>query len=82
MALQQELEKLGIRSQTTEDTITIEGGKPKAASIRTYEDHRMAMSFAMLATRLKGLQIQEPQVVEKSFPSFWKVLEQLGVKRS
>lgn len=79
LALQQELQKLGITSQTTEDSISIEGGQPRSASIRTYEDHRMAMSFAMLAARLKGIQIQEPQVVEKSFPNFWEVLKQLGV---
>ncbi|MFM2268251.1 MAG: hypothetical protein RL757_1692 [Bacteroidota bacterium] len=43
----------------------------------TYEDHRMAMSFAPLAM-LGNIQIQEPNVVEKSYPNFWKDLKKLG----
>lgn len=46
--------------------------------IATYDDHRMAMAFAPLSI-LKDIQIQEPAVVEKSYPSFWKDWEQIGI---
>lgn len=40
----------------------------------------MAMSFAVLAFRFSGIQIEEPEVVNKSFPDFWEKLEELGVQ--
>ena len=45
--------------------------------IETYEDHRMAMSFALLGLKME-VDILEPDVVGKSFPDYWKILEQLG----
>ncbi|MCF0196272.1 MAG: 3-phosphoshikimate 1-carboxyvinyltransferase, partial [Bacteroidaceae bacterium] len=42
--------------------------------IDTYEDHRMAMAFAPAALRVKGLSIRNPQVVSKSYPTFWESL--------
>ena len=45
--------------------------------IETYEDHRMAMSFALLGLKME-IDILEPDVVGKSFPDYWKILEQLG----
>lgn len=45
--------------------------------IATYDDHRMAMAFAPLST-LREIQIQEPSVVAKSYPSFWQDWEQIG----
>jgi 3-phosphoshikimate 1-carboxyvinyltransferase len=50
--------------------------------IATYGDHRMAMSFALLAPQLPGLPIAQPEVVEKSYPAFWAHLEQLGFQLS
>lgn len=47
----------------------------------TYEDHRMAMAFAPLAL-LKPISIADPEVVEKSYPDFWKDLQQLGFELS
>ena len=49
-------------------------------SIDTYEDHRMAMSFAPGAIVLKSIKINEPQVVSKSYPLFWNDLKQAGFK--
>lgn len=43
----------------------------------TYEDHRMAMAFAPLAI-FGNIQIEEPAVVEKSYPDFWEDLKKLG----
>ncbi len=45
-------------------------------SIATYEDHRMAMAFAPLALVFDTIQIEEPQVVEKSYPAYWEHLRQ------
>ncbi len=84
-AVHQELKKLGIESSYDDDSITIQGKGPFATelpeiSISTYEDHRMAMSFAPLAVRSQGLLIEEPEVVNKSFPEFWDFLSQAGVQ--
>lgn len=79
-ALHTELAKLGIQSEAGPDYLVIHGGAPHAASIATYDDHRMAMSFAMLGARLPGISIQEPLVVEKSFPTFWQLLSEAGLR--
>lgn len=80
-ALQTELAKLGVRSDAGVDYLVVHGSSPTCSeSIATYDDHRMAMSFAMLGARLPRIEIQHPEVVNKSFPSFWKALEQVGIK--
>ncbi|NLF24182.1 MAG: 3-phosphoshikimate 1-carboxyvinyltransferase [Deltaproteobacteria bacterium] len=79
VALQQELARVGITSRVTESEIYVQGGDPHAASIKTYDDHRMAMSFAMLGSKLDGLAIESPAVVTKSFPDFWEQLSRLGI---
>lgn len=80
LALQNELAKMAIKSQVGSDFIVIEGGKPKSAIIDTYNDHRMAMAFAVAASKINSLKIKNPEVVAKSFPDFWKNFEQLGIK--
>lgn len=80
LALQSELLKMGIKTESTHDSLTIYGGEPKPAAIDTYNDHRMAMSFAVAGTVLEGLVIKNPGVVTKTFPEFWKKLESLGVE--
>lgn len=79
-ALQQELKKMGIKTSVTKNTLTIYGGSPRAAQINTYGDHRMAMAFAIAATKLPGMEIANPDVVSKTFPDFWKKLNSIGVK--
>lgn len=71
-ALKNELKKMGIQTEDTEDVLIIHGGSPVAAEIETYNDHRMAMSFA-----IAGMKIRHPEVVSKTFPAFWEVLESL-----
>jgi 3-phosphoshikimate 1-carboxyvinyltransferase len=78
-ALQQELSKMNIQTSSTPDTLIIEGGQPKPAVIATYNDHRMAMAFAVAGTKLSGMVIQEPDVVSKTFPGFWDNLKAIGV---
>ena len=79
-ALETELAKVGIASETTADSITVHGAAPTAARISTYDDHRMAMAFAMLGAHVDGLQIEHPLVVDKSFPDFWDKLAELGIR--
>lgn len=73
VALQNELEKIGCRTEITENSIkSLEFFEPtNDISIATYSDHRMAMSFAPFAL-VKELDIQNEEVVEKSYPDFWK----------
>ena len=74
-AVECELAKMGIRTSSTRDTLTIYGGTPRAAAIDTYGDHRMAMAFAVAGAKLPGMAINHPEVVSKTFPEFWQVLE-------
>ena len=76
-ALKNELAKMGIKTEDTHDTLTIYGGEPHAAIIDTYGDHRMAMAFAVAGTHLPGMQIRHPEVANKTFPTFWKILRSL-----
>src|SRR3989344_8408555 len=71
---------MGIRAESTPDSLTIYGGTPKGAHIDTYGDHRMAMAFAVAGTVLPGMEINEPDVVSKTYPHFWDALASIGVK--
>lgn len=78
IAVRQELAKMGIQTEDTQDTLIIHGGDPYPAAIDTYGDHRMAMAFAVAGTKLPGMEIRNPEVVSKTFPTFWDVLDCLG----
>jgi 3-phosphoshikimate 1-carboxyvinyltransferase len=45
--------------------------------VATYDDHRMAMSFALLGLRVPGIEIEEPGCVAKTFPGYWATLDRL-----
>ncbi|MBI2430552.1 MAG: 3-phosphoshikimate 1-carboxyvinyltransferase [Candidatus Levybacteria bacterium] len=80
-ATAKELRKMGITVKATNDKLIIEGGKPKGATIQTYNDHRMAMSFAIAGLGAKGQTIiQNAKAVNKSYPNFWKDLKSIGAK--
>jgi 3-phosphoshikimate 1-carboxyvinyltransferase len=72
-----ELVRIGIRVEEGDDWLKIEGGKPHGAEIETYNDHRLAMSFAIAGLAVPGVKIKGEQCVDKSFPSFWQVLQKL-----
>jgi len=75
LALYNELQKLGTETEITDATIkSISFKDPEEnISIKTYQDHRMAMSFAPFCL-IKDLNIEDENVVEKSYPMFWKDL--------
>lgn len=73
------LERMGIRASTDGSDLEVWGGEPHGALIKTCDDHRMAMSFAMAGLITPGIVIDEETCVGKSFPDFWKVLKSMGV---
>ena len=81
-ALAAELAKIGAAVNELPDGLEIAPPKtPVAATIDTYDDHRMVMSFAVAGLRLPGLKIRNPGCVSKSFPEFFVLLKRLGVNR-
>lgn len=74
-ATQNELKKMVIKTEIGDDFIKIYGGQPNPAKIKTYHDHRMAMAFAVASVKIDGLEIENPEVVSKSFPNFWEKLK-------
>ena len=82
-ALKIELEKMGAEVETTDRSLTLVKGisQPhQTAHIQTYDDHRMAMSFAPLSLVLDQLYVEDPTVVRKSYPNFWTDFAQLGLE--
>ncbi len=77
-ALATELNRIGIDAQEREDGLVITGGIPRGARIETYDDHRIAMSFAVAGLAAGGMEIENERCVGKSFPGFWKELELLS----
>lgn len=74
-----ELRKLGIEVEEHADALTVVGGVPSGpAEIETYDDHRIAMCFAMAGLAVPGIVIRDPDCVSKSFPNFWDVIEGLA----
>jgi 3-phosphoshikimate 1-carboxyvinyltransferase len=71
---------MGINTQLTQKDLMVEGGAPHGAQIATYNDHRIAMSFAVAGLRVPKVFIEEERCVEKSFPGFWNVFEKLYPK--
>jgi 3-phosphoshikimate 1-carboxyvinyltransferase len=81
-ALKTEMRKLGYVVRSANDSELIWDGErcePMLADgIDTYEDHRMALSFAPAALRYAGLRINNPEVVTKSYPHFWEDIKAAG----
>ena len=68
-----ELLKMGVDAAETQDGLRVQGGRPRSSKIETYNDHRMAMSFALAGLKVPGVVIENEGCVEKSFPDFWEV---------
>ena len=78
-ALKNELEKLGASVTITDESLILEPVSTikEGVTIKTYQDHRMAMAFAPLALKT-SLIIEDAEVVSKSYPDFWEDLKALG----
>ena len=82
-ALAAELQKLGAEVHVDGDDLTvIPPKKLQPASIATYDDHRMAMSFALAGTKAAGVVIEDPTCVSKTYPTYFEDLEALRGGRS
>jgi 3-phosphoshikimate 1-carboxyvinyltransferase len=71
-----ELRRCGITAHEDDDGFVVEPGTPQPAVIQTYEDHRIAMSFAVLGSCAPGIEIADPGCVAKTLPEFWELLDQ------
>lgn len=83
-ALANELAKLGADIDVSGDDLTVhpsENGRLKAAAIDTYDDHRMAMSFALAGTRSAGVRINDPHCVNKTYPNYFEDLARVSNQR-
>jgi 3-phosphoshikimate 1-carboxyvinyltransferase len=88
-ALEKELKKLGVKARKTKDSLTVFGifdnnatnNVKKATNIVTYDDHRMAMAFAVLGTKRPGVIIEDPECTSKTYPDFWEDLEKAYLKK-
>jgi len=76
-AIVNELKKVGVGVKEFEDGIEIIPSPPHSAEISTYNDHRMAMSFALIGLRVQGIKIKNPGCVDKTFPDFFERLRTL-----
>lgn len=77
-ALAAELAKFGATVEERDDGLRIEPpDEPTPAAVDTYDDHRMAMSFALAGLRIESVEIRDPQCVNKTFPDFFDRFEQL-----
>ena len=76
-AVATELRRLGIAVDEHPDGLTIHPGPLQPATIHTYDDHRMAMSFALVGLRAPGIQIADPGCTAKTYPKFFDDLRQL-----
>ncbi|HYS55742.1 MAG TPA: 3-phosphoshikimate 1-carboxyvinyltransferase [Thermoanaerobaculia bacterium] len=74
----QELQRLGVRVQERADALRIEPGWASgSATVDTHNDHRIAMSFAIAGLARGGVSIENEQVVSKSYPRFWRTLDEV-----
>jgi 3-phosphoshikimate 1-carboxyvinyltransferase len=76
-ALETELRRLGARASAGKDSLRIEPDRLRGAEIATYEDHRMAMAFALAGLRIPGVVIRNPDCVSKTWPEYFAMLEAL-----
>lgn len=78
-ALATELGRLGVRVEQSADVLTVHGGTARGpAVLRTHDDHRLAMAFAAIGTRVAGVTIRDPGCVAKTYPAFWDDVRTLG----
>ena len=72
-----ELRRVGVGAEETDDGFVVTPAPLRPAQVRTYDDHRMAMSFALLGLAVPGIEILDPDCVAKTYPEFFTDLGQL-----
>jgi 3-phosphoshikimate 1-carboxyvinyltransferase len=75
--LARELRRLGATVEEFDDGMTITPGEYQGANIKTYDDHRMAMSFAIAGLRIPDVAISDPECCNKTYPNFFEDLTAL-----
>ena len=80
VALRTELTKCGAKVIEEGDTLTVYPSQLHGAEIETYNDHRMAMCFAILGLKVPGIKLKNPACVKKTFPNFFQKLAALPPK--
>ncbi len=80
-ALATELRKLGAEVEEGADWLRIEPGRAHGATLDTYDDHRMAMSLALVGLRVAGVVIDNPDCTAKTYPGFFEDLARLSRMR-
>lgn len=73
-----QLAKMGIRCEASDSSITIYPGSPHPSEVDTYEDHRMAMGFALTGLRSPGIDIRNPGCCRKTFEEYFEVLDRIA----
>lgn len=76
-ALASQLAKMGIKVNQGKDWLSVTGGISSGAFIETFNDHRIAMAFAIAGLKVPGIKIENEKCTGKSFPSFWEVFDAL-----
>lgn len=76
-ALVREIERVGAQARVEGDDLIVTPGPLRPATLETYDDHRMAMAFAILGLRQEGIVIDRPGVVTKTWPRFFEMLSRL-----
>jgi 3-phosphoshikimate 1-carboxyvinyltransferase len=77
-ALRTELTKCSARVEEHGNSLRVFPSPLDSAEIETYNDHRMAMCFAILGLKVPGIKIKNPDCVKKTFPNFFEKLASLG----
>ena len=76
-AMVTELRKLGVPVVEHQDGLEVSPSSITPAAIDTYEDHRMAMAFSLVGLKARGIRINDPDCVSKTFPNYFEVLQGL-----
>lgn len=72
-----ELRKAGVDAVDNPDGLVVEPSTPRSATLGTHHDHRLAMAFALVGLGSSGIIVEDPDVVSKSWPDFWSMIESL-----
>jgi 3-phosphoshikimate 1-carboxyvinyltransferase len=72
-----ELRRMGLQVDSEWDALVIHPGTPQPATIETYDDHRLAMSFAITGLKAPGITIADPGCVAKTFPAYFEAISRL-----